>query len=95
MFRACAVQAMGKEQHNSTLTEPFRCECLLSAQSEQVEDVWLTLRGGDERIDHYLRAIEEVSELREGEESQRQKSSHHNQPLPVPPRWVRWLGVPN
>ena len=35
--------------------------------ANKVEDAELTLCGGDESIDHHLRTVEEVSELREEE----------------------------
>ena len=71
MFWSRAVEAVGKEQHNAALTEPFRCECFVSVyRMKRVRNAGHTLGRRDERIDHHLRAIEEVSELHEGGRSE-------------------------
>ena len=59
------VREEGAARYRSDEAISLRIVCQ-TCGAKKVEDAELTLGGGDESIDHHLRAIEEVSELREG-----------------------------
>ena len=95
MFRTRAVQSVRKEQHDTALTKPFRCESFVRHAGPKRSRMLNLLSAEEMKVSIITCApLKKSPNFVKGKVSEAE-SAFDIYTLPALPRWVGWSDAPN